>query len=96
MIPREKDALYRYKLDWNTIKGSKSLQNIIKTWIGGKIEEYLGEREDTLCDFIMSKILAESSPTQLESEVEVVLDTDAENFVIQLYQLLIKESLKIA
>merc|ERR1711871_826864 len=96
LIPKDKDQLNQFKLDWVAIKTSKAIENVAKAWVGKKIEEFLGESEETLCDFILSKITAGFAPSELQGELEVVLDSDAESFVLELYQILITESLKIS
>ena len=95
-IPKEKSELFAYTLDWTTIKKSGILDSVILPWVQKKIEEYLGESEETLCSFIMSKLAAQSSPGDLVTELEAVLDSDAEKFVIKLQQILIFHSLKAA
>ena len=75
---------------------AQRIENVAKAWVGKKIEEFLGESEETLCDFIISKITAGCAPSELQGELEVVLDSDAESFVLELYQILITESLKIS
>lgn len=128
LIPIEKDDLFNYSLDWTVIKKHGILDQVIKPWVSKKVEEYLGENEETLCSFILSKLVAECSPRELlgESklyifshnmhielifmtiylsfcsilssigELEVVLDSDAEKFVIKLQQLLIFQSLEVS
>lgn len=95
-IPTEKGALFAYSLDWAVIKKSGILDTIILPWVRKKIEEYLGESEETLCSFIMSKLTAQNSPNDLVVELEAVLDSDAEKFVTKLQQILIFQSLKVA
>ena len=89
-IPKSRDALYKYPIDWDTcekvfssnldlfnaanvehtISGLFSVQknivgNIMKPWVVEKIVEYLGEEEDTLVSFILSKLNSRSEPSAI-------------------------------
>ena len=64
-IPTDKEALFSYKLNWELIKKSDILTTIIAPWVSKKILEYLGEAEETLCSFILTKLSAQSTPSQL-------------------------------
>ena len=58
--------------------------------------EYLGEAEASLTDFILSKLRqgSQCQPKELLSELEAVLDTDAESFMLKLWRMLIFLALK--
>lgn len=47
--------------------------------------------EATLVDFICSKIMAGADAASLLGDVSVVLDDEAENFVVKMWRLLIYE-----
>ena len=76
----------KFKGKWSIIKSHNILDSVILPWVRKKIEEYLGENEETLCEFIMSKLTAECSPNELLGELEAVLDSDAEKFVIKIHR----------
>jgi RNA-binding protein 25 len=44
----------------------------IRPWINKKIIEYIGEPENTLVDFICSKVMAGSSPQGILDDVQMV------------------------
>ncbi|CAG9837817.1 unnamed protein product [Diabrotica balteata] len=89
-IPTEKEALFAYHLDWSAID-SVLMEKKIRPWINKKIIEYIGEPEPTLVDFICSKVLAGSQPQVILEDVQMVLDEEAEVFVVKMWRLLIYE-----
>ncbi|KFB53645.1 AGAP004546-PA-like protein [Anopheles sinensis] len=88
-IPTEKNDLFNYPLDWNEI--DSTIEKKIRPWINKKIIEYIGEPEPTLVDFICSKVLAGSTPQGILDDVQMVLDEEAEVFVVKMWRLLIYE-----
>lgn len=89
-IPTEKEALFAYQLDWSAIDNGL-MEKKIRPWINKKIIEYIGEPEPTLVDFICSKVLAGSQPQVILEDVQMVLDEEAEVFVVKMWRLLIYE-----
>jgi RNA-binding protein 25 len=67
----------------------------MRPWVTKKIAEYLGEEEKTLTDFIMTKVAQHCSPTDLLGQLQLVLDEEAEVFVMKLWRLLIFELLRL-
>jgi len=63
----------------------------IRPWVNKKITEYIGEPEPSLSEFICSKVLQGSPPTDILADVQVVLDDEGEVFVVKLWRLLIYE-----
>ncbi|XP_055643656.1 RNA-binding protein 25-like [Toxorhynchites rutilus septentrionalis] len=88
-IPTGKIDLFNYPLDWNEI--DSTIEKKIRPWINKKIIEYIGEPEPTLVDFICSKVLAGSTPQGILDDVQMVLDEEAEVFVVKMWRLLIYE-----
>ncbi|GAU91799.1 hypothetical protein RvY_03988 [Ramazzottius varieornatus] len=90
-IPTKKDELFDYAVAWEML--DKSLMNgRVKPWISKKVEEYMGEAESSLIDFITQKVALQVSPRALMGEIAMVLDEDAEVFVVKLWRLLIYET----
>ncbi|CAG9767816.1 unnamed protein product [Ceutorhynchus assimilis] len=89
-IPTEKVDLFEYKLDWSQLDSS-IMDKKIRPWINKKIIEYIGEPEPTLVDFICNKVLAGSLPQTILEDVQMVLDEEAEVFVVKMWRLLIYE-----
>ena len=58
----------------------------IKTYVTEKIVEYLGEEETTMIEFIMKELGKGCKTMGLLEEMKMVLDEDAEEFVLGLYK----------
>lgn len=89
-IPTDKAALFEYKVDWDLVD-NVLMEKRIRPWVNKKIAEYIGEPEPTLTDFICSKVLAGSTPKAVLDDVQMVLDEEAEVFVVKMWRLLIYE-----
>jgi len=67
------------------------MERRIRPWINKKIAEYIGEEELALLDFICNKLQSESSAQSILDDVAMVLDEEAEVFVVKMWRLLIYE-----
>ncbi|ESO91992.1 hypothetical protein LOTGIDRAFT_217154 [Lottia gigantea] len=90
-IPTAKEELFAFSLDW-TIVDQALMDKRIKPWINKKIVEYIGEEEPTLTDFICQKVIARSTPASIQNDVAMVLDEEAEVFVVKMWRLLVYET----
>ncbi|KAG7510600.1 RNA-binding protein 25-like isoform X1 [Solea senegalensis] len=90
-IPTARPELFSYPLDW-TMVDSTLMDRRIKPWINKKIIEYIGEEEPTLVDFVCSKVMAHSTPQGILDDVAMVLDEEAEVFIVKMWRLLIYET----
>jgi len=89
-IPTDKTDLFAYNIDWDLVDG-QLMEKRIRPWVNKKIAEYIGEPEPSLTDFICSKVLAGSNPKAILEDVQMVLDEEAEVFVVKMWRLLIYE-----
>ena len=89
-IPTKKEDLFNYPLDW-ALLDSNLMEKRIKPWVIKKIVEYLGEHEATLTDFICSSIMSKKSAETILSDIRVVLDDEAEVFVVKMWRLIVYE-----
>ena len=89
-IPTERAALFQYPIEWDLVDTSL-MEKRIKPWVNKKISEYIGEPEPTLVEFICSKVLAGSPPDSVLEDVRMVLDEEADTFVVKMWRLLIYE-----
>ncbi|XP_013775685.1 RNA-binding protein 25-like [Limulus polyphemus] len=89
-IPTAKEDLFAYNIDWSLVDNSL-MERRIKPWINKKIVEYIGEEEPTLVGFICTKVLAASPAQSILDDVSMVLDEEAEVFVVKMWRLLIYE-----
>lgn len=94
-IPTEKAKLFAYDVDWDAVESADIVRTSMKPWVTKKMVEYLGEEEDTLTDFILTKLRARAPPQDILGELQAVLDEDADVFVVKLWRMLIFSSLKV-
>lgn len=98
-IPTEPTALLAQPVNWPLLTTHRIVETQLKDWIGQKVVEYLGEGEEgtsTLSNFIAQKLthVGGCSPQELRQELAMVLDEDAEGFVLKLWRMLVFYSLK--
>ncbi|CAF0985810.1 unnamed protein product [Rotaria sp. Silwood1] len=89
-IPTKKEDLFNYPLEWSLLD-SNLMEKRIKPWVTKKIVEYIGEEEITLTDFICSSIMSKKSAETILSDIRVVLDDEAEVFVVKMWRLIVYE-----
>lgn len=89
-IPTSKEELFNFNFDRSLVDNAL-MDKRIRPWINKKIVEYIGEEEPTLVDFICSKVLAGSAAQSILNDVSMVLDEEAEVFVVKMWRLLIYE-----
>jgi len=92
-IPTDKKKLFKYDVDWRTYDAS-NLSGSVQRWVSKKVAELLGEEEPSLVEFVVEKVGEHLSAKDMVSELEPVLDNEAEQFVIKLWRMLIYETLK--
>ena len=80
-----------YPLKWEIVDETL-VEKRIKPWVNKKIFEYIGEEEQTLVEFICSKVLSKSSAKNILEDVAMVLDEESEVFVVKMWRLLIYET----
>lgn len=90
-IPTDRGPLFAYPMHWSNLT-SDLMTNRITPWVQKKLQEIIGEDEPTLVAFITEKLESEARPDNILSEIRVVLDDEAEKFVIKLWRLLIYET----
>ena len=90
-IPTGREELFAFKIDWEQLD-TTLMEKRIKPWLNKKIVEYIGEEEATLHDFFCTKIQQRTAPDKFLEETKVILDEEAEMFVIKMWRLLIYET----
>ncbi|XP_052341375.1 RNA-binding protein 25-like [Oncorhynchus keta] len=90
-IPTARPDLFNYPLDWTAVD-STLMDRRIRPWINKKIIEYIGEEEATLVDFVCSKVMSHGTPQGILDDVAMVLDEEAEVFIVKMWRLLIYET----
>ncbi|KAK0409676.1 hypothetical protein QR680_004686 [Steinernema hermaphroditum] len=90
-IPTQKDDLFAYPIEWAFVD-EDLVKNRIRPWVSKKILEYIGEEEQSLVEFVCEKVSGQSPPQKLLRDIAMVLDEEAEIFVVKMWRLLIYES----
>jgi len=67
------------------------MEKRIKPWVTKKIVEYLGEEEPALTDFICTSIMSKKNAETIVNDVRVVLDNEADVFVVKMWRLIVYE-----
>ncbi|XP_057448462.1 RNA-binding motif protein 25 isoform X2 [Lotus japonicus] len=90
MIPKTKEELFSYEIDW-TVYDKHQLHERMRPWISKKIQEFLGEEENTLIDYIVSSTQEHVKASQMLERLQIILDEEAEMFVLKMWRMLIFE-----
>ncbi|XP_016437011.2 RNA-binding motif protein 25 isoform X1 [Nicotiana tabacum] len=94
MIPKTKDELFSYEINW-TIYDKNALHERMRPWISKKITDFLGEEEPTLVDYIVSSTQEHVKATEMLERLQSILDEEAEMFVLKMWRMLIFEIKKV-
>ncbi|KAI6200061.1 hypothetical protein M3Y96_00693400 [Aphelenchoides besseyi] len=87
-IPSNKAELFKHEVDWSHLDNTLVVQRI-KPWVEKKIREYIGDDEPSLVTFICERVEARSEPTRLLGDLAMILDDEAESFMVKLWRLVI-------
>ncbi|CAJ0946564.1 unnamed protein product, partial [Mesorhabditis belari] len=90
-IPTAKDALFAFNIDWAFVD-AKLIETRVRPWVTSKIQHYIGEDERSLVEFVCEKIQAHVQPDRLLQDMRLILDDEAETFVVKMWRLIIYES----
>lgn len=89
-IPTKKEELFTYPLDWSLLD-TTLMEKRIKPWVVKKIVEYIGEEEPSLTEFICLSVTSKKSAEAILTDIRVVLDDEAEVFVVKMWRLIVYE-----
>jgi RNA-binding protein 25 len=78
MMPRGKDELFKYQIQWNVILKNEIIENKIKPWISKKMKDFLGEEEPNLLSAIIKKLNHKSSAYEIQEKVKNVFEEDTD------------------
>ncbi|KAK9824335.1 hypothetical protein WJX72_009526 [[Myrmecia] bisecta] len=96
-IPADSAGVFSYPIKWAVFDAARAqMAPRISSWVNKKIAELLGEEEKTLVDFVMGKLSEHAAPAKVLEELAMVLDEEAETFVLKLYRMVIFETQKQA
>lgn len=92
-IPTVKEELFAWPLDW-TLLDENLMEKRIKPWIAKKIAFFfddMGEKEADLISWICKSLNGHADGNSILNQVAMVLEDDAEKFVVQMWRLLVFE-----
>lgn len=89
-IPTGKTELFAFPIGWEEVDQGL-IDKRVRPWVNKKILEYIGEEEPSLVDFICAKIRDKDKPDNILNDIKMVLDEEADTFVVKLWRLLIYE-----
>lgn len=78
-----------------SVPSQHELHERMRPWISKKITEFLGEEETTLVDYIVSSTQDHVKASQMLEMLQVILDDEAEMFVLKMWRMLIFEIKKV-
>ncbi|KAE9614436.1 putative RNA recognition motif domain, PWI domain-containing protein [Lupinus albus] len=94
MIPKTKMELFSYEINW-AVYDKNQLHERMRPWISKKIQEFLGEEENTLIDYIVSSTQEHVKASEMLERLQMILDEEAEMFVLKMWRMLIFEIKKV-
>ncbi len=78
LIPKEKDEIFKYTINWNTLFQFDILDNKIKPWLSKKTREYLSEEEPSLIALLLKMITNKCTPYEIMEKIKVIFEEDTE------------------
>lgn len=94
-MPKTKEELFAFPLDWTALLDNQIIENICRPWIAKKMNEYMGAEEPVMINLVVRLLKQRCADRQLYQKVEHILDDAAEDFVEKLWRTLVFEQKKI-
>ena len=74
-IPTTKDELFAYSINWEACDRHSIVEASVRAWVIKKFIEYLGEEEESITNFIVSKLKQHCQPQELLGLLILPCDT---------------------
>lgn len=87
-IPTSKTDLFEYPLNWDLVTDD-FIAKRVSPWVQKKIREYIGGDEPALVKFICENVQKRCEANKLLSDLAMILDDEADPFIVKLWRLLI-------
>ena len=101
LVPRDRDQLYGSPIDWesifNPLRGGGSKSPVIRTltaWIVRKVKDFLGAYDRELVEYILRRVRLRTDPLELTTDLRQYIDDEAEEFVQQIWSILVFETVR--
>ena len=93
-LPRDRDTIFNYALQWNLLLKHDLFERVARPWIGKKVREYMGVEEPAVVQHIMRMLNARPTPDKMRDKVRDIMDEKTTEFVEKLWLTLIFEEMK--
>ena len=92
MIPTSQEELFASsEFSWEAVAREGLLEGAIKAWCVKRMVGFYGQGEtaDSMARFVLQKLAAKCPPRELIAELVAVLDTEADQFVLRLWRMMV-------
>lgn len=95
-IPKEKEKLYLFPIDWDSLKTTGAGEAEIPKFLTAQLEDLFGEADEDVIQFLLDLLLEQRSPPEsVEKELTDLLSPpEAEKFTLDLWRRLAELSLE--
>eukprot|EP01100_Stratorugosa_tubuloviscum_P003054 TRINITY_DN1722_c0_g1_i2.p1 TRINITY_DN1722_c0_g1~~TRINITY_DN1722_c0_g1_i2.p1 ORF type:complete len:655 (+),score=303.15 TRINITY_DN1722_c0_g1_i2:174-2138(+) len=90
-IPTELSELLEYKINWEVVDKKNIIEDKMRPWISKKVTEYLGEKDSSLIEFILTQLHKYEPQKNLHDKFSYVFQEDTSIFIAKLLRKLIYE-----
>jgi hypothetical protein len=94
-MPKQKDELYSYEIDWESLFDHELIQSVCRPWIAKKINEYMGEEEPLMINIVIKLLMQKCTSEQLFNKMQNIMDDACDEFVEKLWRVIVFEDIKI-
>jgi hypothetical protein len=101
LVPRDRDQLFGSPIDWESIfnphRGGGSKSPVIRTltpWIVRKVKDFLGAYDRELVEYVLRRVRLRTDPLELTTDLRQYIDDDADEFVQQIWSILVLETVR--
>lgn len=94
IIPTDKEELFKHELNWEIVDKGQIVATKMSPWITKKIAEFLGEEEESMIKFVSGMLEQHTPAAEVVEKLAVILEDDAEAFVIKMWRMLIFEYMR--
>lgn len=95
-MPKDKATVLGYELDFQQISEHNLIEKVVRKWVASKIKQLLGVEEQAMINLVVGHLKTmQATPESMMRKVGGILDEDADEFVLKLWQVLLFEHLKV-
>ena len=101
LVPKDRESLFRHPIDWdglfNPARGGGRKSSVIRTlipWLVRKVKDYLGSYDRELVEYVLRRVRLRADPLELTTDLRQYIDDDSDEFVKQLWFILVFETIR--